>query len=314
MLKSAVKLIGFVFKNTIKGVKGEAEVKQAQEKTKQIQEEHREVRDNFSYKNFAEYSKNIIFKTAIAISGSLVVLPIFTFFILMYVQAFKTGNWEHIFNFGQARFLELWQILIPTFLGSGAIGYGAYKTVAKSTEHKRIEARYKLDKTKNTIQQLVIHCTDTPDGRKVTPRDIRKWHTSPKPKGRGWKQVGYHVLIGVDGRIYNMVYIDDDEYISGKEVANGVWGENQQSIHVCYAGGKLDRDDDYQDWRSHVNLKQKESLIKVINMAVGKYGSTLKHIVGHRDRDDKKTCPNFSVYSFLRDNLGGDFADKYGVL
>ena len=37
----------------------------------------------------------------------------------------------------------------------------------------------------------MIHCTATPEGREVSSADIRHWHCDPKPRGNGWKQVGY---------------------------------------------------------------------------------------------------------------------------
>ena len=55
------------------------------------------------------------------------------------------------------------------------------------------------------LQYLVIHCTATPEGREVSAADIRRWHTSPAPAGRGWKQVGYTDLFHLDGRVERLV-------------------------------------------------------------------------------------------------------------
>ena len=52
------------------------------------------------------------------------------------------------------------------------------------------------------LKRLVIHCTDTPEGRKVSSDDIRHWHTSPVSKGgRGWQQVGYTDMFHLDGTV-----------------------------------------------------------------------------------------------------------------
>ena len=57
------------------------------------------------------------------------------------------------------------------------------------------------------ISEIIIHCTDTrPDwmeGKTTSAKvaEIRRWHTDPQPKGRGWKDIGYHFLIDRDGRV-----------------------------------------------------------------------------------------------------------------
>ncbi len=49
------------------------------------------------------------------------------------------------------------------------------------------------------ITHLVIHhSASKPNTRFET---IRRWHTAPKPKGRGWSAIGYHHVILGDGSI-----------------------------------------------------------------------------------------------------------------
>lgn len=35
------------------------------------------------------------------------------------------------------------------------------------------------------MKYLVLHCTATPEGREVTSKEIRHWHTDPVSKGGG---------------------------------------------------------------------------------------------------------------------------------
>ena len=63
------------------------------------------------------------------------------------------------------------------------------------------------------LTYLIIHCTATPEGREVTSDEIRKWHTSPPPKGRGWKQVGYSDMIHLDGTLENLVPYNNDDIV-----------------------------------------------------------------------------------------------------
>lgn len=120
---------------------------------------------------------------------------------------------------------------------------------------------------------LVIHCTDSPFTREVTPDDITMWHKGVrknangtytflgcvytkkelwgkllvlpsglkiealKTNGRGWSQVGYSDLIQRTGKIVNLVPWNMDDCIDSNEVTNGAAGYNSQSRHVVLAGG-----------------------------------------------------------------------------
>lgn len=87
------------------------------------------------------------------------------------------------------------------------------------------------------LQYLVIHCTATPEGREVSAADIRRWHTSPAPAGRGWKQVGYTDLFHLDGRVERLVANNEDANVDPWEITNGAAGYNSISRHIVYAGG-----------------------------------------------------------------------------
>ena len=87
------------------------------------------------------------------------------------------------------------------------------------------------------LKYLVIHCTATPEGREVSAADIRRWHTSPAPAGRGWKQVGYTDLFHLDGRVERLVANNEDANVDPWEITNGAAGYNSISRHIVYAGG-----------------------------------------------------------------------------
>ena len=88
------------------------------------------------------------------------------------------------------------------------------------------------------MKYLVLHCTATPEGREVTSKEIRHWHTDPVSKGgRGWKQVGYTDLIHLDGKVERLVDNNEDAEVDPWEVTNGARGYNSVSRHVVYAGG-----------------------------------------------------------------------------
>lgn len=87
------------------------------------------------------------------------------------------------------------------------------------------------------IERLVIHCTATVEGKEVTAADIRRMHCSPKPTGRGWRQVGYTDMVHLDGKVERLVPNNEDAYVDGWEVTNGAKGYNGTSRHIVYVGG-----------------------------------------------------------------------------
>lgn len=126
------------------------------------------------------------------------------------------------------------------------------------------------------MKKIVIHCSDTPNGRPDTAEDIHRWHTTPKPKGNGWDGIGYHHVIEVGGA----VRAGRPHYWMGSHVA----GHNEDSLGICMIG--RDRFDADQ-WRAL------EGLVIALH-----YRYPQAEIVGHCDLDDAKTCPNFDAKSW----------------
>lgn len=75
------------------------------------------------------------------------------------------------------------------------------------------------------ITEFIIHCSATREGQDVTAADIRRWHV----KGNGWKDIGYHFVIHLDGTIELGRPI--------AEVGAHCAGHNAESIGICYVGG-----------------------------------------------------------------------------
>ena len=146
---------------------------------------------------------------------------------------------------------------------------------------------------KKKRKYVVIHCTATPEGREVTVDDIRRWHLSPKPQGRGWKQVGYSELIMRNGDIKNMVQWDYDQYVDNWEITNGVAGLNDVCLHVVYAGGC----DKQMNPKNTMTPKQEQSLL----ILVGSFLSLWQDIqfAGH-NQFAAKACPSFDVPELLK--------------
>lgn len=122
-----------------------------------------------------------------------------------------------------------------------------------------------------TIKYLVVHCSDSPNDRDVTAADIHQWHLQ-----RGWDGIGYHAVIRRNGAIERGRPL----YWIGAHVK----GHNSGSLGVCLVGRDQFTDEQY---RSLELLLQEWSDL---------YPSA--KILGHRDLEPHKTCPNFDVAEF----------------
>lgn len=136
------------------------------------------------------------------------------------------------------------------------------------------------------LQLLVIHCTDTPEGREVTKKDIEQWHL----KERGWSKVGYSDLIQVSGSLLNLIPFNQDDIVDPWEISNGAKGFNGKSKHVVYAGGYQGKDtrNEFQEYALHVYVKY--MILRHPNIKV----------CGHNQLSSK-SCPSFDVPKWLRE-------------
>lgn len=137
------------------------------------------------------------------------------------------------------------------------------------------------------LKRLIIHCSATRAAMDVTGDDIRKWHSA-----RGWSQVGYSDLIKRDGTIENLVPYDEDPYVQGHEITNGAIGYNEESRHVCLAGGV----DDSGVPQDNFTQEQKQSLYNYICEFLAYHPNC--EIIGHNEVSNK-ACPSFNVQDFL---------------
>lgn len=142
------------------------------------------------------------------------------------------------------------------------------------------------------LKYLVIHCTATVEGKELTAADIKRMHTSPAPKGRGWKQVGYSDLCHQDGCIENLVPYDDDDIVQPREITNGAVGLNGVARHISYVGG-LDPKLKPKDTRTDA---QKIALKNYVYDFLIKYPSA--KVLGH-NQVAAKACPCFDVPDWL---------------
>jgi len=128
------------------------------------------------------------------------------------------------------------------------------------------------------IDEIIIHCSATPEGRDVTVTDIDKMH-----RLRGWKCIGYHYVIYRDGSIH----AGRPEKMEGAHCE----GRNAHSIGICYIGG-CDRNMKAKDTRT---AAQKTALVKMTRVLKARYPGASVH--GHNEYANKD-CPCFDVQAW----------------
>lgn len=123
------------------------------------------------------------------------------------------------------------------------------------------------------INKIIIHCSDTLAGKFFNAKDIDTWH-----KQQGWTEIGYHFVILLDGTIENGRAVE--------AIGSHCYGENHDSIGICYIGGKGG------DTRT---LAQKEALKQLVQKLCAEYKISPLAIHGHNEYNQGKSCPNFNV-------------------
>jgi len=148
------------------------------------------------------------------------------------------------------------------------------------------------------LEYLIIHCTDTPNGREVSKQDIINWHTKPKPKGRGWHRLGYSDMIHINGALENLTSYNEDDYIDNDEMTWGAAGVNAKSRHIVVVGGRT-KDNSHIDFNFASPL-QVRALVEYCRSFVREH-PTCK-IAAHYHFSKYKTCPNIDIESLMLAN------------
>lgn len=143
-----------------------------------------------------------------------------------------------------------------------------------------------------TIENIIVHCADTPNGKSFTVQDIDSWHIQ-----RGWhrypnwieqfnsnlKAIGYHFVIYVDGSVHTGRNIE--------EIGAHCQGANTTSIGICMIG------------KDKFTQEQWDALAELVGNLKNTYHNASVH--GHYEFasavEQGKTCPNFDVPSWATD-------------
>lgn len=130
------------------------------------------------------------------------------------------------------------------------------------------------------INEIIIHCSATPEGRDYTVADIDRCH-----KARGWRGIGYHYVIYRDGSVHAGRPVE--------QIGAHCTGHNANSIGICYIGGVAADGKTPKDTRTPA---QRIALRELVEELRAKYPGATVH--GHREFASK-ACPSFDVQTEL---------------
>ncbi|MGO4672999.1 peptidoglycan-binding protein [Bosea sp. 2YAB26] len=159
----------------------------------------------------------------------------------------------------------------------------AERTDSKSTLPAPSLPSFAQPRATRAIDEIIIHCTATPEGRPVSVETIRGWH-----KAQGWKDIGYHWVVLLDGTV-----------APGRpeaEIGSHVAGHNTGTLGVVYVGGVAADGKTPKDTRTPA---QEAALLAHVKALIARY-PTVKKVTGH-NAYSSKACPSFDV---RKDELG----------
>ena len=127
------------------------------------------------------------------------------------------------------------------------------------------------------LDKIILHCSATREGQHISVETIRQWHLK-----RGWKDIGYHYVIYIDGSVHEGRPIE--------QVGAHTSGQNTGSIGICYVGGV---EKDGKTPKDTLNELQETAMVNLIKALREEYGDMTLH--GHNEFA-AKACPSFKVY------------------
>ena len=128
------------------------------------------------------------------------------------------------------------------------------------------------------IDEIIIHCSATAEGKDFKAADIRRWHV----QGNGWQDIGYHFVIDLDGT----VEVGRPVSKQGAHCS----GHNKTTIGICYVGWCAADGKTPKDTRTEAQRRSLRGLVTVLRSCF----PTIRKVSGHREYANKD-CPSFDV-------------------
>ena len=160
--------------------------------------------------------------------------------------------------------------------------YQQYTTARRMGQNMDFMDRYSYDRRSQAIgsrkiNEIIIHCTATPEGREVSLEELYNWH-----KARNFIDIGYHFVVHIDGTIESARPL----HMIGAHCE----GHNAHSIGISYVGGT--RSDDPQKPKDTRTEAQRAQIWNLVYYLLRYFPSATIH--GHNEYA-AKACPCFNV-------------------
>ena len=126
------------------------------------------------------------------------------------------------------------------------------------------------------IDEIIVHCTATPEGRAVNVAEINAWH-----RARGWSGIGYHRVVGLNGERWAGRALE--------AVGAHCEGRNARTVGLVYVGGLAKDGRTAKDTRTGA---QKASLLAELIELRDRFD--IKKVSGHNEYA-AKACPCFDA-------------------
>lgn len=126
------------------------------------------------------------------------------------------------------------------------------------------------------INKIILHCSDTPEGKDFTADDIDRWH-----RAQGFNCIGYHFVVYRDGTV-----------VTGRPIESigaHCKGQNARSIGICYIGGRAPVGTAPKDTRTP---QQRKALRELVDLLKRRFPGATVH--GHYEFA-AKACPSFKI-------------------
>ena len=163
------------------------------------------------------------------------------------------------------------------------MGYCPQSNHHRSHRHSGSFRFRRLQVAMRTITLLIIHCSATPQGVRLSLEDCRREHI----RHRGFSDIGYHFYVTRDGEIHRGRPTE--------KIGAHCLNHNRHSIGICYEGG-LDADGQAKDTRT---LEQRGALLALLRELKKKFPEAL--IIGHHDLNPIKECPCYPCVEEYRE-------------
>jgi len=130
------------------------------------------------------------------------------------------------------------------------------------------------------INEIILHCTATPEGCDYTVAQIRDWHVN----GNGWNDIGYHFVVYRDGSVHVGRPIE--------QAGAHCKGHNAHSIGIVYVGGCAADGVTPKDTRTPA---QNEAMHELVAKLQSQFPGATLHC---HNEFVNKACPSFKICDF----------------